>query len=494
MTELKLVDLDECEINKKYFNCMDIKAVCSYKVFPFYLDDTKAYVASYSDLSIDIINDLKFLLKREIFIYKGNKNQIEKYINLYTSFECSKKAIKDIKSKESRQNDKNDSSENNDSPSVLLTASIIDLAITKRASDIHIEPFKDKAVVRIRIDGVLKKIMELPLNAYNSICIRIKIMAGMNIVIKKAAQDGRIHYKNKTGNYDFRVSTIPVIFGEKIVIRVLYKESNYLSFDNITGNRGNDIIKMLNKPNGILLLSGPTGSGKTTTLYSMISKINSEEKNIVTIEDPVEMIINGINQINVNEEAGITFSSGLKNILRQDPDIIMVGEIRDETTAEIAVRAAITGHLVLSTLHTNDSFSAVTRLCDMGVPKYLIADALNGVIAQRLLRTICPHCKEEYKPNSYERQILKLNSSDVLYRGKGCTKCDFSGYYGRTAVFEIMAINDEAKHIIAKTDGSEEIKKYFMDRGIKSLKSSGIDLVRKGATTFSEFKRVIYNI
>lgn len=493
MPELKLIDLDECEINKKEFNCMDIRAVCSYKVFPFYFDNNRVYVASYSELSPEIISDLKFLLKREIFIYKGNKNQIEKYINLYTSLECGKKAIKDIKSSENKQSDKNDNS-NNDSPSVLLTASIIDLAITKRASDIHIEPFKDKAVVRIRIDGVLKKIMELPLNAYSSISIRIKIMAGMNIVIKKASQDGRIHYKNKTGNYDFRVSTIPVIFGEKIVIRLLYKENHDLSFDNITGTSKSSIMKIFNKPNGILLMTGPTGSGKTSTLYSIISKINSEEKNIVTIEDPVEMIISGINQINVNEEAGITFSSGLKNILRQDPDIIMIGEIRDETTAEIAVRAAITGHLVLSTLHTNDSFSAVTRLCDMGVAKYLIADALNGVIAQRLLRTICPHCKEEYKPNSYERQILELNSDDVLYRGKGCTKCDFSGYYGRTAVFEIMAINDEVKHIIAKTEGSEEIRKYFMKKGIKSLKSNGMDLVREGKTTFSEFKRVIYNI
>ncbi|AAK80064.1 type IV pilus assembly protein PilB [Clostridium acetobutylicum] len=491
MSELKIVDLDECDINKeKLIAAIDMKSICSYNVFPFYFDESKVCVASFGKVSKEIIKDLKFLLRKEIFVYKGYKEQIEKYIKIYTSLELGHKAINDMKKEEENQKLYEVKKAKSYSPSVLLVDSIIDLALSKNGSDIHIEPFKDIAVVRIRIDGVLKKVMELPLKAYESVCIRIKIMADMNIVIKKAPQDGRMYYKN----CDFRVSSIPTIFGEKIVIRVLYKNNAALSFSDITGVNENEVAGLLEKPNGIVLLTGPTGSGKSTTLYSAISKLNSEEKNIVTIEDPVEMIIEGINQINVNYEAGITFSSGLKNILRQDPDIIMVGEIRDETTAEIAVRAAITGHLVLSTLHTNDAFSAINRLCDMGIQKYLILDALNGVIAQRLLRTICVHCKEEYKPNDYERKVLGLNSSEVLYKGRGCSKCDFSGYHGRKAVFEIISINDDVRDIIAESKGADCIKRYFIQSGVKTLKKSGMELVKRGETTFSEFKRVIYNI
>lgn len=490
MSELKVIDLDEYDIKREELMDIDMKSICSYNVFPFYFDESKVCVASFNKVSKDIINDLKFLLKKEIFVYTGYKEQIEKYIRIYTSLELGHKAINDMKKEEQNQKVYEVKKTQNYSPSVLLVDSIIDLALSKNGSDIHIEPFKGGAAVRIRIDGVLKKVMDFPFKAYESVCIRIKIMADMNIVIKKAPQDGRMYYKN----CDFRVSSIPTIFGEKIVIRILYRKSTELSFSDITGENKDEIVNLFEKPYGMLLITGPTGSGKSTTLYSAMAKLNSEEKNIVTIEEPVEMIIKGINQINVNNEAGITFSSGLKNILRQDPDIIMVGEIRDETTAEIAVRAAITGHLVLSTLHTNDAFSAINRLCDMGVKKYLILDALNGVIAQRLVRKLCIHCKQEYKPNDYEREVLGLNSKAVLYKAKGCSRCDFTGYSGRKAVFEIININDEVRSMMSKTITAEDIKKYFINKGIKTLKNNGMELVKSGETTFNEFKRIIYNI
>lgn len=492
----EVIDLDKYDIDKGIFDEIDMDLIKEYEVFPYKFNENEIFIAAYKELTIDEIKDLKFIFKRHLIISKGQKLQIINYINIYTNIKSGQKAIEEIKLQKSSKEKGYHSEINKEeyAPTVCLADSIISLAITQNASDIHIEPFKDTVYIRIRVDGVLRELMEIPREAYESIIIRIKIMAKLNITIRKLPQDGRSDYVDNGTNYDLRISTMPTIFGEKSVIRILYKSKASLTFEEITGSKSSLIFELLKRPHGIILVTGPTGSGKTTTLYSMLNKINNVEKNIVTIEDPVEVIVNRVNQINVNNKAGLTFAKGLRNVLRQDPDIIMVGEIRDEETAEIAIRAAITGHLVLSTLHTNDSFSAISRLRDMGIEKYLIADALNGVIAQRLVRKICCECKEEYIPNEYERKFLNLNNKDRLYKGRGCSKCNYSGYLGRKAVFEVIALDNVSRRIISLSEDCEELKKHFIQKYVKTLKDSTEELVRNGDTTFSEFLRISDNL
>lgn len=489
---LQKVDLDEYEINKNDFNNIDMNVICKHEIFPFSFRDNKIFIATYKELSLSIIKDLNFIFKKELLIFRAEKNQIQNYISIYANIKSGEKAIKDIKNEKALKNSKvaYEANERNYVPAVSLADSIINLALTRSASDIHIEPFENLVRIRIRVDGILNDLMKIPKEAYEEVLINLKIRAKMNITIKKLPQDGRIEYKNKEEVYDLRVASMPTLFGEKLVIRILYKDQSFFTLEEITEDKSEQIIKLLKRPHGITLLCGPTGSGKTTTLYSMIKKINSIERNIITIEDPIEMILDRINQINVNEKSGLTFANCLKNVLRQDPDVIMVGEIRDEETARIAIRAAITGHLVLSTLHTNDTFSAVSRLSDMKIQKYLIGDAVNGVISQRLIRKICSNCKYEYEPSEYEKEMLNLTTEDKLYMGKGCSKCNFTGYSGRKAVFEIMVLDDESKKIIYENEDSAKLKDYFLAHGMKLLEHSAAELVKKGETTFKEFIKV----
>ncbi|MFL0251583.1 GspE/PulE family protein [Clostridium neuense] len=489
---LKDVDLDEYEISESDFNNIDMNVICKYEIFPFCFKSNSIHIATYKELSLNIVKDLTFIFKKEVIIFKGEKSQIKSYINMYSNIKFGEKAIRDIKNERALKDNRAayENNEENYAPAVSLTDSIIKLALIRLASDIHIEPFENVVYIRIRVDGILSELMKIPREAYEAVLIRFKIMAKMNITIKKLPQDGRIKYKNEENNYDFRVSSMPTLFGEKLVIRILYKDKSFFTFEEITENKSKQIMKLLKKSHGITLLCGPTGSGKTTTLYSMIKKLNSIEQNIITIEDPVEIVIDRINQISVNDKSGLTFANCLRNVLRQDPDVIMVGEIRDEETAEIAIRAAITGHFVLSTLHTNDTFSAVSRLSDMKVQKYLIGDALNGVISQRLVRKICCNCKHEYKPSNYEREILKLKAEDKLYKGEGCSKCNFTGYSGRKAIFEIMELDDDSKEIIYKEKASTELKNYFLSKGMKLLEDNAAELVKKGETTFTEFIKI----
>jgi len=489
---LQEVDLDECEIDKNDFNNIDMNVICKHEIFPFSFKDNKVFIATYRELSVSVIKDLNFIFKRELLIFRAEKNQIQNYISIYANIKSGEKAIKAIKNEKALKSNKDayEYDEKDYVPAVSLADSIINLALTRSASDIHMEPFENLVYIRIRVDGILNDLMKIPKEAYEEVLINLKIRAKMNITIKKLPQDGRIEYKNKEESYDFRVASMPTLFGEKLVIRILYKNQSFFTFEEITEHESEQIIKLLKRPHGITLLCGPTGSGKTTTLYSMIKKINNIERNIITIEDPIEMILDRINQINVNEKAGLTFANCLKNVLRQDPDVIMVGEIRDEETARIAIRAAITGHLVLSTLHTNDTFSAVSRLNDMKIQKYLIGDALNGVISQRLIRKICSNCKFQYDPSEYEKEILKLKDGDKLYSGKGCPKCNFTGYSGRKAVFEIMVLDEASKKIIYKNEDLTELKRYFLARKMKLLEHSAAELVIKGETTFKEFIKV----
>ena len=377
-------------------------------------------------------------------------------------------------------------------PSVRLVDSIIKEAIPYRASDIHIEPFEKAVKVRYRIDGDLQNRAEFPPENYSAISARIKIMAGMNIAERRAPQDGRINMIIGGKEYDFRVSTLPTIYGEKFVIRILDKSSFHFTRSDLgfTDAENTVVDKMINRPHGIVLLTGPTGCGKTTTLYSFLKEINHPTKNIVTVEDPVEYTLGGVNQTQVNVLANMTFATALRSILRQDPDIIMIGEIRDDETASIAVRAAITGHLVFSTLHTNDAPGAITRLEDMNVPDYLVADSLVGVIAQRLVKRLCPACKKRGKTTPKEMEILGLNEPITISRPQGCQFCNNTGYKGRTAVHEILYVNEKMQGEISRDKNIEKLRELARENGMITLWDSCRALVLNGVTSIQELMRL----
>ncbi len=380
-----------------------------------------------------------------------------------------------------------------EAPVVQLINQLLTLAIRVKASDIHFEPFKDRMRVRLRVDGVLKTVKEIPKQKIPTVISRLKIMANLDIAEKRLPQDGRIMVKAGGKEIDIRVSTLPTYFGERVVLRLLMKESILYSTKEL-GLLPEDyrkFKKLISSPHGIVLVTGPTGSGKTTTLYAALSEINKEEINIITVEDPVEYQLNGISQVQVKHEIGLTFASALRSILRQDPDVIMVGEIRDRETAEIAIQAALTGHLVFSTLHTNDAPSSVIRLTDMGIEPFLVTSSVIGVIAQRLVRKVCPYCKEEYSPSLEERREIGLeNFEGKFFKGKGCEHCLGTGYLGRTAIYEILPIDEEIKKLILQGKESSEIKKKAVEKGMKTLKMDGALKVAMGITTPEEVLRV----
>ncbi|HOV79808.1 MAG TPA: GspE/PulE family protein [Bacillota bacterium] len=384
------------------------------------------------------------------------------------------------------------------SPVVKLVNSIIACAVEENASDIHIEPAENGMRIRYRIDGLLREIVNLPEKAKQPLISRLKILSNMDIAEKRKPQDGRFHVKYRNVTVDLRVSTMPNIFGEKAVIRLLDKSSRFMEINQLGFSKKNHeaFMNILKHSHGMLLLTGPTGCGKTTTLYAALNEMNSLDKNIVTIEDPVEYILEGVSQTQVHPKAGLTFAVGLRSILRQDPDVIMVGEIRDAETAEIAMRAASTGHLVLTTLHTNDAAGALTRLIDMGVEPFLVASSVLGVVAQRLVRVICPHCKEPCEPpgGAEERAFLSAagGATAILYRGKGCTYCGHTGYRGRTGIHEIVTVTKKIRELIHGKRSSDEIKEQAVREGAITLKRDGLEKVLKGLTTVEEVMRVAY--
>jgi general secretion pathway protein E len=376
-----------------------------------------------------------------------------------------------------------------EAPVIRLLNSILSEAVKERSSDIHIEPYERDLLVRFRIDGLLYEKLSPPKVIQEALISRVKIMAGLNIAEKRLPQDGRIRVRVAGRDVDIRVSIIPTFYGERAVLRLLDKKKGILSLADIgLGEQGVQTMeRMLARTSGIILVTGPTGSGKSTTLYASLNRVNSSEKNIITIEDPIEYQIKGIGQIQVNPKIELTFASGLRSILRQDPDIIMVGEIRDAETAEIAIQASLTGHLVLSTLHTNDAATAVTRLVDMGIEPFMIASSLSAVVAQRLVRVICPHCREAYKP---VEEHAGITLPDTLYRGRGCDACLGMGTMGRTAIYEIMPIDQELCSMIIRRSHAGEIKEYAVSRGMKTLRDDGLARAAAGITTIEEVLRV----
>lgn len=378
-------------------------------------------------------------------------------------------------------------------PIVRLLNSIIEQAVMKNSSDIHIEPTKNYIRIRFRINGELKKITKLSINNLSSIITRIKILAEMDISESRLAQDGRIETVINNEKIDMRISTLPTVYGEKVVIRLLNREQFNFTKKSLGLSKGNlkTLNEILKQPYGMVLVTGPTGSGKTTTLYTILKELNKIEKNIITIEDPVEYKLNGVNQIQVNHKSGLTFVNGLRSIFRQDPDIVMVGEIRDNDTAKLAIRTSITGHLLLSTLHTNDGPSTIIRLLDMGIEPYLLASSIIGIISQRLIKVLCNECKEVYEADDSEKHLLKsdLSKKLFLYRAKGCNKCD-KGYTGRTAVFEVMPIKKNLRDLINCKEDLDIIRESALKDGMITLLDSAIELVKQGLTSYKEVTRI----
>jgi len=387
-----------------------------------------------------------------------------------------------------------------DAPIIKLVNLIINEAVKERASDIHVEPLEKKFRVRYRIDGVLHEVPGPPKRLEGSVISRIKIMAGMDIAEKRLPQDGRIKMVSDKKELDLRVSSLPSIHGESIVMRILDKTSFFVGLEDVgfLPKEKKDFEKLINLPNGMILVTGPTGSGKTTTLYATLSHINQKDRKVIMIEDPVEYQLDGVNQVQVKPQIGLTFASGLRSMLRQAPDIIMVGEIRNLETAQIAVQSALTGHLIFSTLHTNDACGAITRLIDMGVKPYLASSTVQGVLAQRLVRTICPSCREAYKPSEEEAKILSLSPEEVnslkLYRGKGCPTCAYTGYKGRMGIFELFIMTDEARELVLNNSSSTELNKKAKESGMKGLKEDGLNKVKRGYTTVEEVMRVTQDV
>lgn len=375
-----------------------------------------------------------------------------------------------------------------------LVDEIFNTAIKSKASDIHIEPAADGIRVRLRIDGLLQVYKKISLDKHSEIISRIKVISGIDIAEKRIPQDGRLDYEYENRLIDFRISTLPTIRGEKIVIRILDKAQNLLNVDELDFSADNLTVfkRLYSSANGIVLVTGPTGSGKSTTLYAALNSINTEDKNIITIEDPVEYKLEGINQVAVNVKAGLTFAKGLRSIVRQDPNIIMIGEIRDRETAEIAVQSALTGHLVFSTLHTNSAVGAVTRLLDMGVQPFLLANTIRGIVAQRLVRRICPYCRQSYIPDEMEQEFLQIDKNISLYKGCGCEHCNFTGYKGRLAIQEVVPFDDEFAKMIFKWQGESELERKIRERGLKTMFLDGREKIMQGLTTTEELMKAVY--
>jgi general secretion pathway protein E len=381
-----------------------------------------------------------------------------------------------------------------EAPIIRLVNSVLFQAVRQRASDIHFESFERGLVVRYRIDGVLYPVLTPPKHLQASIIARLKIMAGLNIAEKRLPQDGRFGIRTAGKDVDLRVSVLPTSHGERVVLRLLEKENRLLNLSEMgfSKERLAVIHQLIQLAHGIILVTGPTGSGKTTTLYAALSHINAPDKNIITVEDPVEYQLLGIGQMQVNPKINLSFAAGLRSILRQDPDVIMIGEIRDRETAEIAIHASLTGHLVFSTLHTNDAASAATRLIDMGIEPFLVASSVVAVLAQRLLRRICPDCKRPYSPSEEELSRLDLSpgSNVTLYRGAGCAACSQTGYRGRTGIFELMVLDDEIRRLIGGKADSTAIKQAAVAKGMMTLKQEGAERVIQGHTTLEEVMRI----
>lgn len=491
---LEVSSLQINELNLDLVKSFPLDKLLEYKAIPMEEMNDEIYIGTSDPLKMNEILSFRSLTGKKIKIFLFSESNIRTLLNYVSNKFLQKDAVEESErpKKEEKVKEKETKIEI-DAPVIKLVDAILREAVVLKASDIHIEPFEDHVRNRYRIDGVLKTMSPIPKNLYPAVLARIKIMAGMNIAERRIPQDGKLTLEISNKRYDFRVSTLPMLFGEKIVIRIYDVDYNNADIQSLGFDKRqqNLILKMITRPYGIILLTGPTGSGKSTTLYTFLRYLNHEDTNIITVEDPVENQIEGINQVQVNPKADLTFSSALRSILRQDPNIIMIGEIRDEETAQIATRAAITGHLVLSTIHTNDAVGVVSRLINMGIPRYLVADALLGSISQRLVRRLCPHCKEKALTDENEMRHLHLDRPSEIYHKKGCKYCNHSGYRGRLGLFEIMLNSDSIKTAIMDENiTSQQLEILSNHEGKTTLLEEARRKVLEGETTIEEYDKL----
>lgn len=466
------------------------------EILPFREEQDKVVVLTTNPINHKALEDLRVKFGKRIQPLATTSSRIQDAINRV--YEKSTAALEGLDEIEGEEVDLDDpvidllESGDDDAPVIKLVNTLLFRAVKEKASDIHVEPYERDMAVRFRIDGVLFDIFKPPKKLQNAITSRIKVMGNLNIAEKRLPQDGRIPLKLAGKDIDVRLSSVPTAFGERLVMRLQDRSNVVLELEQLGFSQDSlgKIDQLLIKTYGIVLVTGPTGSGKSTTLYACLQKINKPDVNIITVEDPVEQRIHGIGQIQVNSKIGLTFASGLRSILRQDPDVVMIGEIRDLETAEIAINASLTGHLVLSTIHTNDSAGAFPRLIDMGCEPFLIATSLMGVMAQRLVRVLCPHCKERHEPTDVELRSLEISRDRLrgatVYRAVGCNQCNQKGYIGRTLIMELMLINDDVRSMIMKRIDGASIKKEAVKHGMITFRDHGIQKVLSGITTIEE--------
>jgi len=501
--KIDYVDNPQLLIDYDVINIVPESFAKKYGIFPLSLRLGTLTIATNDPLDFTCLEDLGMITGLEIHTVIASKADINKAIERAYRRISAEELLEDIKSDGLGENmgeldaDEISMAERVESaPVVKLVNSIILAAYQQNASDIHIEPEESMTRVRFRIDGDLQYYNQFTKDIHQLITTRIKIISGLNIAEKRLPQDGGLRFKHDYTRFDLRISTLPTVHGEKVVMRLLGADKN-ISYDLHSLGLSNYTVEMIEKalrlPHGIILVTGPTGSGKTTTLYSMLSKLNDPKKSIITIEDPIERKFETITQVQVNTRTGLTFANGLRSILRQDPDTIMVGEIRDIETAEIAIRAAITGHLVLSTIHTNDALSTITRLTDMGIEPYLVSSSVKCIISQRLVKKICPQCKTTKAVEKSENLLLGSAFSSAFI-GRGCKQCNNTGYSGRTAVFEILLVDDALEEMISKGASMTSLKQYAKSKGIRMLANEVNDLIKEGVTTVEEGIRILYSI
>jgi general secretion pathway protein E len=496
--------VDDKELRFDLVEQLPIQYLKKHLIFPFQSEDGILRMAVNDPLDLEVLDDLRILYGQdEIRPVLVSAQEIISAINRTygQANDTAEQIIQDMDQEEDSQHlfaeleeGEDLLDETSDAPIIKLVNHIFSQAVKSQASDIHIEPYQQNLQIRFRLDGVLHNVLSPPRRLHAAIVSRIKVMARLDIAEKRLPQDGRTDVKIGDRLVDVRVSCLPTAFGERVVLRLLEKSGKLLSLDEIglSSEALAEMKRLLQLSHGIILVTGPTGSGKTTTLYAALSQINSPDRNILTIEDPIEYQLDGIGQMQVNPKINLNFASGLRSMVRQDPDVILVGEIRDVETAEIAIHAALTGHLVFSTLHTNDAASAITRLTDMGIEPFLASSSVQAIIAQRLVRILCPHCKEAYEPE--EAQWAELGSSKMgtgpIFRADGCGKCLETGYRGRSGIYEFMRMTEAIKGLVLKTSDANQINKAARAQGMVSLRDDGINKVIEGRTTISEVLRV----
>ncbi len=501
---IDFIDLNKAQIDPTLTSLVPRDIARRYRVIPVRTERDTLYLAMEDPMNFMAVEAVKDTSHRRVVPMIAYARAIERALFVLYENEGANLAMAQMKEEQGivtleEQTNVIDSQDSNSAPTVKLVNSILERAISEKASDIHIEPHEKNMIVRIRVDGRLNEILEIPKELQNAVISRFKVMANMNIAERRIPQDGRAVLQRPNGiNLDLRLNSMPTIYGEKIVIRLLTRDQKILNWQGIgiTEKDHKKYERILANSSGMILIVGPTGSGKTSTLYTMINELNQPTTNMISLEDPVEFQIEGVTQVAINEKVGLTFASALRACLRQDPDIICVGEIRDGETAEIALRAAMTGHLVLSTIHTEDAISAIDRLKDLGIEPYLIASALRGVISQRLVRQICPNCRQEITPDPMLLDYVGMQNSAGMhfYQGRGCHQCFDSGYRGRTGVFEILTMNAKIRDLVASGVPSEELRKAISSSDFTPMIVNARQLVKEGKTTLNEVVRTIVTL